>query len=204
MIYTNERKEICDIARIMFDRKLTNAAGGNISIKINDSIFLMTPTLMAEHKHCRMKPEDILVIDADLNILEGEGKLTRESNMHVGVYKNLPLAQSVVHAHPQYAMFFACSGVALPSMTEATDIFGDIITLPFRKACTQELADMVVQNFVERKHELESHALVALLRKHGIIIADKTLEKAYCVLERIETNAFVNIIARLYNQPSIS
>ena len=44
MMYKKEREELCEVVKLMFDRKLTNAAGGNVSVKINDEHIIMTPS----------------------------------------------------------------------------------------------------------------------------------------------------------------
>ncbi len=155
MLYKEKRQEICEIAKLMFDRNLTNAAGGNIAYKIDDNTVLMTPTLMAEDKFCNLKPEEVLVLDSNLEKIEGEGGITRESNMHMGIFKNLPLAKASLHAHPKEAMVFACSGADLPSMTEPTDALGTVPTLPYAQGCSEELADLVVKHFFERKRRVE-------------------------------------------------
>ncbi len=202
MLYLEERKQLCEVARTMFDRNLTNAAGGNISVRLNEQHILMTPTLMSQRKFCRLKPEEILVLDYNLNIIEGEGGLTRESNMHLGVLKEIPLANAVIHAHPKYAMVYACLGLEMPIYYEACEKLQEIITLPFGKACSEELAEIATNYFKGRKDEMASHAIAALLNKHGILVADKDLYKAYDMLERIETNAYVALQAKSFEEVS--
>ncbi|KLU63562.1 methylthioribulose-1-phosphate dehydratase [Peptococcaceae bacterium CEB3] len=198
MLYGVERKEVCEVARVMFDRNLTNAAGGNISVRINVDHVLMTPTLMSQQKYCRIAPEEILVLDNEMNKIEGEGDITREANMHLGVLKELSLANAVIHAHPRDAMVFACLGLPIPLVCEAVEKLGEIIALPYAKACSVELAQTAVEYFKSRGAELEKHALVALLRRHGILVVDRSLKKAYDMLERVETNAYVNLQAKLF------
>lgn len=200
MMFRKEREELCEVVRIMFDRNLTNAAGGNASVRVNEDYVIMTPTLMSQQKFCRLKPEDILVLDYDMKKIEGEGNITREANMHLGILKELPLAQAVIHAHPKEAMVFACLGESMPLLYEATEKLGEIITLPFAPACSKELADTAVGYFKTRKDELKSHALVALIRKHGILVVDSNLKKAYDILERVETNAYVNLQAKQFKE----
>lgn len=196
MMFLEERKQICEVAKIMFDRNLTNAAGGNISMRINEKYILMTPTLMSQRKFCRLKPEEILVLDYNLKKIEGEGNTTRESNMHLGILKEAPLAKAVIHAHPKYAMVFACLGIQMPIYYEACEKLKEIITLPYAQACSVELAERVTEYIRGRKDELKDHGLVALLRNHGIIVVETDLYKAYDLLERVETNAYVSIEAK--------
>jgi L-fuculose-phosphate aldolase len=196
MMFLDERKQVCEVARIMFDRNLTNAAGGNISMRIDEKYILMTPTLMSQRKFCRLKPEEILVLDYNLNKIEGEGEITRESNMHLGILKEAPLAKAVIHAHPKYAMVFACLGIEMPIYYEACEKLKEIITLPYAEACSVELAEKTTEYIKSRKDELKDHGIVALLRNHGVVVVETDLYKAYDLLERVETNAYVSLQAK--------
>lgn len=195
MMYFEERKDLCEVTKMMFDRFNTNAAGGNISVKVSDEHFIMTPTLMSQAKFCRLQPEEILVIDKYGNVYEGEGKVTREFNMHVAAFETLPEAGAVVHAHSKESMVFASLGMQMPNITEATQKLGEIITLDFAPATSLELAEMVRSYLESRKGDLP---VAALLQKHGVIVVDKTLRKAYDMLERIEYNAYISIHAKMF------
>lgn len=194
MMYGDAREGLCIVVKKMFDRFMTNAAGGNISVKVDNNKFIMTPTLMSQNKFCDLKPEEILVINNKGEIIDGEGKVTREFNMHMAVYENSPNCSAVIHAHPKESMVFASLGIPLPSLTECTEKLGTITTLPFAPATTIELANNI-ETFL--KHENDKFPFAVLLRSHGILIADKTLHKAYDLLERIEYNAYVNMQSKI-------
>lgn len=72
--YYEMRLEMCKVAKMMWDRRLTNAAGGNFAVRVDENRILISPSLMSERKHCEMQPEDFLLIDYDRNIIEGEGQ----------------------------------------------------------------------------------------------------------------------------------
>lgn len=195
MMYLEERADLCKVTKMMFDRFITNAAGGNISVKMNDEHFIMTPTLMSQMKFGRLEPEEIIVIDREGRVIEGNGKVTREFNMHVAAYDALPEAGAVLHAHAKESMVFASLGLEMPHLCEATRKLGQIITLPFAPATSKELAHNVKQYLQTRKDDLP---IATLLREHGILVVDKTLRKGYDMLERIEYNAYVNTQAKLF------
>lgn len=195
MMYLEERNDLCVVTQMMFDRFITNAAGGNITVKVSEEHWIMTPTLMSQAKHCRLKPEEILVIDKNANIIEGDGKVTREVNMHMAIYDVMPKAGAVIHAHPKESMVFASLGLDLPHLCEATQKLGEIKTLPFAPATSPELAE-IVKNYMSNRSE--DVPVATLLREHGIVVVDKTLRKAYDMLERVEYNAYVNIQAKVF------
>ncbi|MBE6184086.1 class II aldolase/adducin family protein [Heyndrickxia ginsengihumi] len=192
MLYQQERQDVCEVTKMMFNRFVTNAAGGNISVKINHEHFIMTPTLMAQQKFCDLSPDDILVLTRDGEIIEGKGNITREFNMHIGTYDTLPNAQAIIHAHPKELMVFASLGLEVSHLTESTRKLGEVKTLPYAPATSMELAEVVKTYMRSRKSDIP---VATLLREHGVLIADTSLRKAYDMLERLEYEAYVNFQA---------
>lgn len=201
MLYEAERKDLCTIMKTMFDRFETNAAGGNVSVRMNDEHIIMTPTLMSQQKLCNLNPYDILVVDMNEEIVEGDGKLTREINMHMACYKESKKIGCVIHAHPRDSLFFATLGIDLPNLTEATQKLGRIPTLDYRPATTIELANIVGEHIQSLGEDVVPKA--CLLNSHGILITDKTLHKAYDMLERIEYNAYIAEKALIFDKLGI-
>ncbi|MCQ2009773.1 class II aldolase/adducin family protein [Sporolactobacillus sp. STSJ-5] len=201
MLYESERKDLCTVVKTMFDRFETNAAGGNVSVRIDDDHIIMTPTLMSQQKLCNLNPYDILVVNMDEEIIEGDGKLTREINMHMACYKQNKKIGCVIHAHPRDSLFFATLGIELPNLTEATQKLGKIPTLDYRPATTVELADLVREHIKSLGDDVVPKA--CLLNSHGILITDKTLHKAYDMLERIEYNAYIAEKALIFDKLGI-
>lgn len=201
MLYASEREDLCTVVKTMFDRFETNAAGGNVSVRMNNEHIIMTPTLMSQQKLCNLNPYDILVVTMDGEIIEGDGKLTREINMHMACYKQNKKIGCVIHAHPRDSLFFATLGIELPNLTEATQKLGKIPTLDYRPATTVELADLVREHIKSLGDNVVPKAF--LLNSHGILITDKTLHKAYDMLERIEYNAYIAEKALIFDKLGI-
>ncbi|MDR1816479.1 MAG: class II aldolase/adducin family protein, partial [Clostridiales Family XIII bacterium] len=90
LLYPQMREAMCETAWQLWDRKLTNALGGNFSLRAGEGTLLITPTRMSEEKHCRLAPEDLLLIDFRANVLEGAPLLSRETDMHIGLLRAFP------------------------------------------------------------------------------------------------------------------
>jgi len=183
--------------KLLFDRKLTNAAGGNAAFRLNDRHILITPSLMAENKHCDITAEDILVCDYELNIIEGDGVLSRESRMHQLLLKNIPEINGAIHAHPEYTMVFAAANKAIKSVTESTQKMGGCELIQQAKAHSTDLAENTLKFFQEKRHLLKKTGLAGILPYHGIVAVGKSLEQAFSVIERIECDARCIIFGKL-------
>ena len=65
MLYYEERVKLTKFVKTMYDRKFSNEAGGNVSVKVSDKHFIMTPTLASQNFLWDLRPEQILVIDKE-------------------------------------------------------------------------------------------------------------------------------------------
>ena len=149
--YMEMREEMCKVAKMMWDRRLTNAAGGNFAVRVEENRILITPSLMSERRHCELTPEDILLIDYQENILEGEGKLSRETDMHIKLLSDFENIGATIHAHPFYCMPYVAFAKPIPNVTEATMGRGYVECIEYTKAYSPELAKNVHSYFAARR-----------------------------------------------------
>ena len=191
--YLEMRKTMCYIAKQMWERRLTNSAGGNFAVRVEENRILITPSLMSERKFCVLEPEDLLLIDYEENILEGEGKLSRESDMHILLLSKFKNIGATIHAHPFWCMPFVSQGQAIPNVTEATMGRGPVEAIPFTKAFTPQLAQNVYKYFDARRELAEQKPIGAILPLHGVVVSGADIFHAYSMLERIDCDAFCNL-----------
>ena len=188
--YIDMRKEMVTTARLMWERRLTNAAGGNFAVKVEENRILISPSMMSEEKHCMLRPEDFILIDYEENILEGCGKLSRESLMHILILQNFREIGCTIHAHPFYCMPFVAKSKPIPSMTEATMFNGDVGCITQTAAYTEELARNIYAYFEERRELAEKRSIGVIMPRHGVVVSGGDIFKAYSMLERIECDAY--------------
>lgn len=195
--YLEMREEMCVIAKNMWERRLTNAAGGNFAVRVGENRVLITPSLMSERKRCCLEPEDILLIDYQENIIEGRGKLSRESDMHTRLLSSFQNIGATIHAHPFHCMPYIAFGKPIPNVTEATMGRGMVECIPYTKAYTPELAQKVFEYFDARRELAERKPIGVIQEKHGVVVSGPDLFMAYSMLERIEADAFCGICRTL-------
>lgn len=202
MLYQNEREQLAEVVKKMFDRYETNTAGGNVSVRMNEEHIIMTPTLMSQEHHCDLSPYQILVVDMNENIIEGDGRITREINMHMACYNQNKEIGCVLHGHALNSMVFATAGIDMPNLTESTQKLGEIKCLDFAPATSPELAEKV-RSYIDSKGP-GAVLNAILLNKHGVLITDKNLTKAYDIMGRLEYNAYIAEKALLFDKLGIA
>lgn len=195
--YAEMRDEMVITAQQIWDRRLTNAAGGNFAVQVEEDRMLISPSMMSEHKHCCLKPEDFMLVDFDLNILSGDGKLSRESLMHALILKNFENIGATIHAHPFHCMPYVAQSKPIPNVTEATMGRGYVECIEFHKAYTDELSRAVYEYFEERHDLAEKKPLACIMPLHGVCVTGPSIYMAYSMLERIECDAYCNTVRNL-------
>ena len=87
----------------LYDRQLTTASGGNISLRINADLFCITPSALDKGL---LTFEDIAVVTLDGKNLTPALRLSIETEMHRLILISRPDCDAVVHAHPTYVSAF--------------------------------------------------------------------------------------------------
>jgi L-fuculose-phosphate aldolase len=192
--YMDMRNEMALIARLIWERRLTNAAGGNFAVRVEDNRILLSPSMMSEEKHCQMDPEDFLLIDYEQHVLEGRGKLSRESLMHVLILQNFKEIGCTIHAHPFYCMPFVVQGKPIPNVSEATLGRGPVGCIPYTKAYTEELSRNVYTYFEDHRELAVKKPIGVIMTLHGVVVSGPDIYKAYSMLERIEADAYCTTV----------
>ncbi len=84
-----------------------------------------------------MKPEDMVVVDLDGNVVEGKLRPSSDTPTHVELYKAFPQIGGVVHTHSEWATSWAQAGRSIPcyGTTHADYFYGEI---PCARVLTEE------------------------------------------------------------------
>lgn len=190
------RLHLTRICRLAYDRRLLDSAGGNVTHRQGDRIY-MTRSFAGPRHQWDLRPEDILVLDLEGNILAGEGVLSREAKVHLLCYRELPQAGAVFHAHSLNLMPFIALEKPLPPMTEQTDKYGEIGYCSWAPAHSPDLATHVVERLRPQAAKIAEHPVAVMAPRHGIFVAGADLDAAYDCLERLDRNAYVALMSRL-------
>jgi L-fuculose-phosphate aldolase len=184
------KSQVCEIGKRIYEKGFVASNDGNISVRIDEDTFLVTPTGVSKGF---MTPEMLIKVDGDGNLLEGERKPTSEIKMHLRVYKERPEIKSVVHVHPPYATAFAIAGVPLDqaTMPESIVTLGTIPIAEYGTPSTDELASAISPYILNHNG--------VLLENHGALTWGDNLDQAYFLMESLEFCAKVNWIARQMN-----
>lgn len=174
------REKICEIGKIVYQKNMVAANDGNISAKLDEDIFICTPTGVSKGF---LTPEMLCKINGKCEILEENASGYRPSSemkMHLVVYRERADVKAVVHAHPQHATAYAICHRALDRqiMPEATVGLGIVPLAPYAPPSTAELSESIVPY-------LQDHDAV-LMANHGAVSYGQDVTAAYYKMEALE------------------
>jgi len=183
------REAIVRFGRSMFERGLTFGSSGNISARLDDG-WLMTPTNVALD---RLDPARLARLDDEGRLLSGDAP-TKESFLHIAMYRERAAAKAVVHLHSTYSVAVSCL-----ADVDATDVLppvtayyvmrvGALPLIPYYPPGDLDLAEAVRE--VAGKH----HAV--LLANHGPVVAGDSLKAAVSAIEELEETAKLFLLLR--------
>ncbi len=156
------KKEVYDANIELVTQNLVIYTWGNVSaIDRETNLVVIKPSGV---KYDMMKPSDMVVIDLDGNIIEGDMKPSSDTPTHLELYRCFKHINGVVHTHSEWATSWAqaCRDVPSYGTTHADYFYGDI-------PCTRSLTKEEIKN----NYELNT----------GKVIIETLVKKNYKPLE---------------------
>jgi len=154
---------------------------GNVSgIDRKNNLIVIKPSGVSYEA---MKPEDMVVVDFDCNVIEGILKPSSDTLTHIELYKAFPAIGGIVHTHSTYAVAWAQAMKAIPALgtTHADHFYGEI---PCTRQLTKEEVDLnyeketgtvIIETF---KNINPLHVPGVLVGNHGPFAWGANAEKA--------------------------
>lgn len=187
------KREVCEANLLLPKYGLVTFTWGNVSaIDREQGLFVIKPSGV---EYDVLKPEDMVVVDLEGNVVEGTLNPSSDTATHLELYKAFPNIGGVVHTHSSYATSWAQSGRDIPcyGTTHADYFYGDIPCLrclrkdEIEDAYEENTGHLIVNEF--RRMERDYEAVPAVLCKnHGPFCWGKNAEDAvHCavVLEEV-------------------
>jgi len=181
-------QKFVDYVRLTWDRRLTESTGGNMSININNKIYI-TPSYFVKHF---FTIEDIVITDMDGKQLGGNYNASSEIKMHLKIYQNREDVKSIFHAHPRNGLFCAINNIKIYTnvLPEAASMLGNIAYLSYSQPGTEKFAKAFIK-------DVKKGCNVFVLENHGVTTCGDSLETAFVRLETLETCAYLSLMQEL-------
>lgn len=187
---TKARDEICRVGASLFERGLTFGSTGNISVRLPDGGWLMTPTNASLGA---LDPATLSHFDAAGRLVDGDPP-TKEAFLHFSMYSQRADAGAVVHLHSSHSVAVSILADVDPDdvLPPLTAYFvmrvGKLPLVPYFPPGDETLAK-AVEKLAGRHHAV-------LLANHGPVVAGSSLANAQYATEELEETAKLFLMLR--------
>jgi ribulose-5-phosphate 4-epimerase/fuculose-1-phosphate aldolase len=183
-------KELIEYTKLLYERRLVHAEGGNTSIRIGDDVWITRTGAVLG----RVTEADLTKMSLAGEVLEGD-KPSKEWPMHLALYNARPNARAVIHIHPTHAIAYStlltepCLD-AVPAYSSALyRRAGRVPMIGYYPVGSKGLHDAIV--------ELAPHFYSILLRQHGLTVASHDLSNTMGIVEEIEQCCQIALLTNL-------
>lgn len=184
--------QIASVMRRVYDRGLTTATGGNISILDEHGDIWITPK---GYDKGSLTEEDIVCVHPD-GSYEGRHAPSSEIFFHRATYRARSDFRAVVHAHPVF-----CIAFSLTRTLPRVDLLPDSLSL-CKHMRLSKYAMMGSPELGENMFaEFSKGADVVFLENHGVCVGGENLLAAYQLFETIEFAAKLDLLSRKIGSP---
>jgi L-fuculose-phosphate aldolase len=187
------RRDMVATCRQMNAKGLNQGTAGNLSVRLDENSFLITPSSLAYET---MQPGDIMKMEFD-GTFEGKHNPSSEWRFHRDILRARPDINVVLHCHSVYATTLAVHHKTIPSFHYMTGVAGGTTIRCARYATfgTQALSDAAIEALDGR--------LACLLGQHGQISLGKDLKHALWLANEVETLARMYVQALVLGEPPV-
>lgn len=175
------KKSVCQANLDLVAHGLVILTWGNVSaIDRQSGLVVIKPSGVS---YDNMKPEDMVVVDLEGNVVEGNLRPSSDTPTHLEIYKAFEQVGSVVHTHSTYATAWAQACRPIPNLgTTHADTFHQAVP------CTDEMTKEQIESayeaqagvsIVERFKDMDPmHTPAVLVAHHGPFTWGKTAKEA--------------------------
>ncbi|MHA1616678.1 MAG: class II aldolase/adducin family protein [Candidatus Njordarchaeales archaeon] len=187
------KEEIVKVGKYLLDKDLTIGSSGNISVRVREKeLVLITPSGVPFDI---MKPNDIVVVDMNGEVVEGERNPSTEMPTHLRIYKERKDVNAIIHAHAIYTGALAATHTSIPAVLDEMILYlgGEVEVAEYAPPGTEELAENAVKALGRKK--------AVILANHGVLVCGKDLKDTLEILLRVERVARIYILSKIIGEP---
>lgn len=160
--------ELADAGRLLVERGLVQASGGNLSVRAGDAMWITGSGAWLD----KLDAESFVRMGFD-GQSDGRGLPSSEWLLHARIYQARPDVGCVLHLHPQTSLLLDALGKPIRFLTQDHMIYvGSYGRTPYFANGSTELADSAAAELANGHHQ------VVLMGNHGIAAVGSDVEWA--------------------------
>jgi L-ribulose-5-phosphate 4-epimerase len=187
------REEVCEMNLELARNRLVTMFSGNVSGRDPETNYVVIKPSGMSYR--TMKPEDMVIVDMDGNVVEGKHKPSVDTLTHLYIYRHRPDVNGITHTHSNYATSFAALGQPIPVyLTAMADDFGGPVP------CT-DYAPVGSEAIGKEILRVIGKSPAVLVKNHGVFTIGKSPFEALKIAVMLEDIAKTIHLALLRGKP---
>lgn len=172
-----ERELLVNAGLRLLHEGLVSRTWGNISIKVNDSEMLVTPS---GKFYDEVTPNDMVLVNFKTNEYKSEIKPSSEFKMHSGIYNDRKDVNAIIHTHQMNASTCAAARREVPPvLDDLAQIIGPSVRVAeYALPSTNKIVKATVKALKGRN--------AALMANHGAVCVGRDIDEAFVVCQVLE------------------
>jgi L-fuculose-phosphate aldolase len=178
MVRSDPRAQLVTVGNRLAAAGLVRASEGNLSLRLDDSECLVTPT---GSELGRLDPRELVVVAVDGSTIPD--RASSEVQLHLELYRRRDDARAIVHAHPPRLLSLNASG-KLPLWRRLEDcgkMLGAVVSVPHHPEGSLALARSAADAL--------KYAKACVLSGHGAVTLGPSLMAAFIRMLDLERAA---------------
>ena len=187
MVDDDLRTALCQAGRSLFERGYVHGSAGNISCRLDDGSFLITPS-----DAClgRLDPDRLARVNAEGVQLSGD-RASKTLALHRRIYAAAPQSRWVIHTHSTHLVALTLQGVwheddILPPLTPYQLMkVGHVPLIRYHRPGDPAVADVLESKLRAAPRPFNA----VMVERLGPNVWHQTLDQAMALLEELEETA---------------
>jgi L-ribulose-5-phosphate 4-epimerase len=193
MLLAELRLQVVRYAQKMSASHLVEATQGNLSARDPTSGLICVTPSGADYE--LLTAQDIVVLDEQGNVVEGERRPTTETPVHLLILRLRRDIHCVMHTHSPYATAFGVVYQPVPMVLADSALYlgREVPVAPYCQSGTAEFAEHVVKTLKDGS--------AAIWGNHGAVVVGVDLPLTFSIAHALEDSARVYTIAKQLGTP---
>ena len=194
MLLEQLRTIVCKCNQDLPKNDLVKMTSGNVSGRDPETgLVVIKPSGLSFEE---LTPANMVVVDRDGRVVEGDLKPSTDTDTHLYVYKHRPDVFGIVHTHSPYASSFAALGQPIPPCLTTCGMFGGEIPIGgYAPIGGEDIGQEIVDKI--------GRSLAIIMQNHGVFTIGSSAQKATKMAVEVEEIAKITHLAMLRGQPII-
>lgn len=189
------KDEVVAYARRVDGLQLAPNTQGNLSA--HDAASGLVAITPHDYPYELMTPADVVVVDLDGHVVDGDREPSHETPVHCTVYRERPDVHAILHTEPIYVNVFGVLGRSIEPVvvSQLLAVGGETPVMPFAPSGSVAFGREMLRCMADKR--------AVIWAQHGCLTIGVTLEEAFRCTVALEEGAKIAYLAHQLGTPAV-